>query len=302
VISHHPENIIARMNLARAYAELRQHERALLHLEEASKLAPNSSTCTKNLAMGYQALGRYPEAIAALRKIEEDPTHGEFAQKEIGRTQLLMGHPEEALLTFRKLADRVGGAYNTFSPLGDTVRKYLGARDRMDANPKDESARLQMAEAAIDLRLLDEARAALQFEGSTSRLEGIRRRDLGSVAGADSDYPTALREFREALLHLPGDVYVRSHLVSLYLETGDLESSLETAEELIREGNASPEIYYNKACALSRKGDLNASFEALRRAIRRGYDDYQQLNRDPELEGVRKDPRFPELLETVGES
>lgn len=301
VIAHQPENIIARMNLARGYAELGQHEAALVHLEEAAKLAPNSSTCAKNLAMGYQGVGRYREAIEKLSEIAEDPTHGEFAMKEIGRTQLLMGQPEDALLTFRKLADRVGGT-NTFSPLGERVRRYLAAHDRVEAKPQDESARLELAEVAIDLRLLEEARAMLQFQGSTSRLEGIRRRDLGSLAGAARDYPAALREFQAALEHLPGDVYIRSHLVSLYLEAGDVDQALLTAEDLIRDGNGSAEVYYNKACALSRTGDVDGAFEAIRRAISRGYDDFTKLSRDPELEALRKDPRFPELLETVGDS
>jgi arylsulfatase A-like enzyme/Flp pilus assembly protein TadD len=301
VISHHPENVIARMNLARGYEELEQPEMALVHLEEAAKLAPNSSTCKKNLAMVYQELGRYHEALENLQEIAEDPTHGEFAMKEIGRTQLLMGRPEDALLTFRELADRVGGT-NTFSPLGDHVRRYLAAHDRLAVNPNDESARLALAEVAIDLRLLEEARRLLQFQSSSSRIEGIRRRDLGSVAGANRDYATALREFETALQHLPGDVYIRNHLVALYLESGDLERALATAEELIRDGNGSAQVYYNKACALSRSGDVDGSFEAIRRAISRGYDDFLQLNRDPELEALRKDPRFPELLETVGDS
>jgi tetratricopeptide (TPR) repeat protein len=301
VISLHPENLIARMNLGKALTRLGRLEEARAQYEEATLLAPKSATCTHLLGQSLQALGRYDEAITTFEKIVDDPTHGSDAQQGIGMTLVLMGRPEEGLLTLRRLADRVGGESNTFSALAERVGLYIEARDAVTARPKDERLRLRLAELAIDLRLLGQADRALAFRGSTPAMEALRERAAGSVAGARGDTAAARRAFESALVELKQDVYIRSHLIGIYLDANELDRSLELAEDLIRSGRADAVVYYNKACALARLGRTDEALDDLQRAVHRGYEDVVQINRDPDLAPVRRSPRFPELLETIAD-
>lgn len=300
VIEHNPENLIARLNLGRVYTGLQEAEKAIEHLQEAVHLAPTNATTKKYLGIALQSAGRNEEAIDVLRGIRTHPSQGISASKEIARCQLLMGQAEEAQHTLRFLADSGGGGPE-IARLAEKVGALIDARARAEAMPDSEPARLAHAGAALDVQLLKEAEAALDFTGSTPRLEASRHRLLGSVAGAMGDYDRARTEFELALPAFPDDAYIQMQLTALYLDADEPARTLELCDSLIRGGQPHPVVYYNKACALARLGDEDGALEALRRAIRRGYSDYQNLQEDTDLDALRDDVRFTEVLELIGQ-
>jgi len=300
VLAQNPENVITRLNLGKLYRQLGRFEEAAHHLEQAVVLSPKSATCKRNLGLAYQKLGRYEDALEVLGKILDDPTQGIIATMEMARTRLYMGEPEECQLILRDLADRHGGAAE-ISALASRVGDYIRQRDASETDPEDQEARLQLASSALDLSLVSEAESALRFRGSTAMLEARRHQLLGSIAGTREDYETARAEYEKALPMMSHDPYVRSQLVALYLEAEDPDAALALAEELIREGSATPVVYYNKACALALSGRVEEAFGALLRAVRRGYSNMEGLQKDPDIETLRTDARFLEILEIVGE-
>ena len=58
-----------------------------------------------------------------------------------------------------------------------------------------------------------------------------------------------------------------------------------------------PFVHYNLACSYSNVSDLDGAFDALGRAFDLGYRDYPHLLKDPDLEKVRMDDRFKQLLD-----
>ena len=44
---------------------------------------------------------------------------------------------------------------------------------------------------------------------------------------------------------------------------------------------------------------LDEAFSALRRAVRLGYDDARWLNKDPDLENLRRDSRFDRIRDNI---
>ena len=55
-------------------------------------------------------------------------------------------------------------------------------------------------------------------------------------------------------------------------------------------------VYYNLACSLSLLRDIDASFDALETAVDLGYANFDDMLQDADLENVRKDPRFPQII------
>jgi tetratricopeptide (TPR) repeat protein len=57
-----------------------------------------------------------------------------------------------------------------------------------------------------------------------------------------------------------------------------------------------PVVHYNLACTLSRLGEIGASLDALRKALRLGYDDLGHIETDPDLDAIRDLPEFRAIL------
>jgi len=54
---------------------------------------------------------------------------------------------------------------------------------------------------------------------------------------------------------------------------------------------------YNAACAFSRKGDREAALDMLQQALEAGFDDPKLVRTDDDLEGIRREPLYLELVE-----
>jgi len=54
--------------------------------------------------------------------------------------------------------------------------------------------------------------------------------------------------------------------------------------------------WYNLACTYSRWGKLDLAFEHLRRAVAAGFDDVSHMEKDSDLDALRADPRYKEII------
>ncbi|MBX9678305.1 MAG: hypothetical protein K2X38_06040 [Gemmataceae bacterium] len=77
---------------------------------------------------------------------------------------------------------------------------------------------------------------------------------------------------------------------------GRYPEGLTIDRRLVRLRPDDPYAHYNLACsyALLRKKDL--AFRALGKAIQRGYSDLRYMREDQDLESIRHDPRFRQML------
>jgi len=67
-------------------------------------------------------------------------------------------------------------------------------------------------------------------------------------------------------------------------------------EEQGQPGSGSP---YNAACCYSLAGDRERAFELLDTAVERGWNDAEHLETDPDLAGLRDDPRWAPIVDRV---
>jgi tetratricopeptide (TPR) repeat protein len=77
---------------------------------------------------------------------------------------------------------------------------------------------------------------------------------------------------------------------------GRFAESLQIDKRLVQIRPNDPLAHYNLACsfALLKKGDL--ALKTLCRAIELGYHDFRYMREDRDLDSIRNDPRFKQLL------
>lgn len=75
------------------------------------------------------------------------------------------------------------------------------------------------------------------------------------------------------------------------------DRALDVDRRLARLAPADSVVQYNLACSLSRNGLFDEALDVLRRALERGYDDFEYLELDGDLDLLRNDPRYRLLIQ-----
>ena len=82
----------------------------------------------------------------------------------------------------------------------------------------------------------------------------------------------------------------------VYTRARRFEEGLAVDQELVRRAPQDPTVRYNLACSLAlleRKGE---ALDALEKAVALGYEDPEHLVADPDLESLREEARFLEIV------
>jgi tetratricopeptide (TPR) repeat protein len=104
-----------------------------------------------------------------------------------------------------------------------------------------------------------------------------------------SFYENLLKEnpnFVEALIAL-GDAYTKR---------GCYEDGLKIDQRLVQLRPDDPTVHYNLACSYSLLKMAKPCLAVLKKAIQLGYRDFSFMKKDPDLDFIRRDPRYKELL------
>jgi tetratricopeptide (TPR) repeat protein len=104
-------------------------------------------------------------------------------------------------------------------------------------------------------------------------------------------------EFFEHLLHRIPDFtdVLRAQARNLTLK-GRLKDGLRVDKTIVRLLPRNPTAHYNLACRYALLKQAELALHTLRRAVELGYRDFQYIAHDADLDSIRTDPRFSQLL------
>ncbi len=127
------------------------------------------------------------------------------------------------------------------------------------------------------------ARFRLRFPFLTCLLTVLLLTGLGPIASAAPESGgNELQTMQEAL--------ERNRL------QGDYEMCRILITEMLRFQPGNPVLHYNLACVAALEGDIEASMDALRSAIEKGYDDVRTLESDSDLKPLRKTIEYKRII------
>ena len=103
--------------------------------------------------------------------------------------------------------------------------------------------------------------------------------------------------FYEKLLEKnPDFIHALIALGDAYTKKGRHREGLKIDQRLARLRPNDSNIYYNLACSYSLVKIADDCLEAIKKAVDLGYRDFAFMQKDPDLEFIRKDPRYKRLI------
>lgn len=114
-----------------------------------------------------------------------------------------------------------------------------------------------------------------------------------------SDHEFEIGFFESVLKRDPAYTEVIEILGGLYTKHGRITDGLRMDRRLVRLLPDNATAHYNLACSLAlvkRKAD---ALRALRQAVALGYRDFDWMQQDPDLEGLKNLPAFQALLDQL---
>jgi len=118
-------------------------------------------------------------------------------------------------------------------------------------------------------------------------------------SGEDEDLDFEIAFYEAIIERLPDSIDVLMALGNNYTRRGLYEKGLHVDERLCQLRGKDPVVHYNLACSYALLGQTAKAIESLQLAIAYGYHDFIHLQRDPDLETIRKDPAYLALLESA---
>lgn len=102
--------------------------------------------------------------------------------------------------------------------------------------------------------------------------------------------------FEDLVRENPGFVDALIPLGDAYTKRGLYEKGLAVDLKLADLVPVDPTVHYNLACSYSLLGKIDLALHTLEKAIKLGYSDLKWMNKDPDLDNVRKDTRYQTLI------
>ena len=105
-----------------------------------------------------------------------------------------------------------------------------------------------------------------------------------------------IRFYEDLLKEDPNFVDALIALGDAYTKKGCYREGLEIDKRLAKLKPDDPIVHYNLACSYSLLKISDSCLVALEKSIRLGYQEFDYMEKDPDLAFIRKDPRYKELL------
>ncbi len=113
------------------------------------------------------------------------------------------------------------------------------------------------------------------------------------------DHEFEIGFFESVLKRDPAYTEVIEILGGLYTKHGRITDGLRMDRKLVRLLPANATAHYNLACSLALVKRKAEALRALRQAVELGYRDFDWMQQDPDLEGLKDHPAFVALLDQL---
>jgi tetratricopeptide (TPR) repeat protein len=297
------DNYLAHSNLAGTYAQNRQFDKAIGHYTEALRAKPDDAMAHNNLGLALAHKGRYADAVQHYSEaLRLNPDYAEV-HNNLGIALAKQGSWNEAIKHYRKaiqLRPHYAEAHTNLATvlvkegrMDEAISHYSEA---VDSDPYLETAIILLALALSQQGQIDEA--VLTLEKGLKRIPNSAdlNNHLGMLHHVSGNLDTAVIFYRKAISLQSDHGEALNNLAAALVHKKEYEEALTICKKLVTLHPDRPETYYNVASVYALQRQIEKSIEWLRKAIERGYSNWEMIKTDQDLENIRHTKGYQALI------
>lgn len=289
------------VGLSIVYQDLKQINEAISSCRKASALDPADAKPWSNLGSIYRDLGDTKEAINACNNaIALAPKYAK-PWNNLGNVYLDLGRHEEAISAYMKAIELDPRNARPWIDLGCVYREQGRIIDAINAfkkainlNPRDMAPWYNLGGVYSDLNQNKEAVRSFKKVTRLVPKNAGSWKNLGRIYQIMDRIPDAIIAYKKAIRLVPEDASCYSALAACYRKTNrqkKVKEQIRLALPLMERENE-----YNRACFEAIRGNVDKAIELLRIAVEKNQVTLGSTRWDPNLEFIRDDPRFMDLV------
>jgi tetratricopeptide (TPR) repeat protein len=264
-----PDSARAHNNLGNTLASIQKYDDAIKHYNEALKVKPNYAKAHFNLGSVLLVRGELDAAISHyLSALQIDPFYVE-AHNNLGSALAKQGRFADAVRHFRE-AIRLKS-------------DYIDARNNL------ENMLLRRNKIAEEIRRLENELAQNPKDSSTNY-------DLGNLYKDWGDLNAAFESYHKAVSLEPDFVEAINNMGIICALKGDYRKARLYFKESMLKKPDTPRAYYLMASTYARQNQIDKAVGWLRQSVDKGFDNWEFLKNDPNLENIRLTSYFKNLV------
>jgi tetratricopeptide (TPR) repeat protein len=268
-LKQRPDYEKAHYNLGLILAKNGNMDEAIKHYSEALRLRPNYEKVHNNLGIALAAKGRYDEAIAHYSEAIRLNPHFAGAHLNLGNAFLANGDLDNAIRNYSEALRIEPG----FSDAKDNLGKVLALKENFD-------------------RVFTQIQKQLQSTPEDPALHCA----LGDLYKQIGALDKAIGQYQKALLFQPSSISAMNSLAIGYALKGQYAKAVTIFKNVIRLRPDRFDVYYNIACLLSRQERIEESVDWLKKAVHKGYMNWDGIKTDKDLDNIRDTSYYQELI------
>lgn len=299
-------NYVAHNNLANALVTEDRADEAIPHYHEAIRLNPGDAQALNNLGFALAKTGHYEEAIENYGKALQLFPEYSKAHYNLGNALLAKGNLDGFIFHYATAMSIKPDSFEAYKTLGDILFKKGKIVEAIDLyyralgiDPDSEETHTNLGIALIHKDELAQAiphfKEAVVINPNNSKTQLNLKRVL-IIQEKVKQQIVETNKQRELFPKNP-DVYIK--LGKLYKNIGEQEKAISQFKKSIALKSDNADIYYEIATLYARLNNINESIIWLKKSIQRGYDKWDIIQNDRDLDNIRQSSYYKELLKSA---
>jgi serine/threonine-protein kinase len=287
-----------------------KYQDAIISFESALKLQPNNGEIFRELANAYAAAGRLDNAEMTYRRAIQLRPEDWTGYKDLGVFLNQRGRLREAVPYFNRVVELTPDNYSGYANLGGLFLRmgdYSAARSMLEKSVALHASDQAYSNLGTLYYFQERYREAAEMYQKAVELAPVEATYWGNVGdayrwvpGKQAESETAFRRAiqltQNELERNENDSHRRANLSRYLSAVGERERALAELARALELSPADPFVLSRAALVYEQSGMREAALAAVEDALREGFS-VAELQRWPPLAGLRKDPRYQQLID-----